>query len=52
MQNADPRLLRLLDQGIEDMAAGRMLLHKDAMKMIQIIIDQRKEERKQIEERA
>ncbi len=38
----DPALLRMLDRGIEDVLAGRVLPHKEAMKEIEHIREQRK----------
>ena len=37
-----PALLRMLDRGIEDVLAGRVLPHKEAMKEIEHIREHRK----------
>ncbi len=38
----DPALLRMLDRGIEDIRAGRVLPHDEAIKEIERIREQRK----------
>lgn len=38
----DPALLRMLDRGIEDVKAGRVLPHDEAIKEIKKIREQRK----------
>ena len=38
----DPALLKMLDRGIDDVMSGRVIPHKDAMKEIDKIRNQRK----------
>ncbi len=38
----DPALLKMLDRGIDDVMSGRVIPHKNAMKEIEKIRDQRK----------
>ena len=41
----DPNLLKMLDRGIDDVRAGRTLSHKEAMKAVRSIREQRRAER-------
>ena len=38
----DPALLKMLDRGIDDVMSGRVIPHKDAMKEIEKVRDQRR----------
>ena len=44
--NMDDALFRMLDRGIEDVRAGRIMPHDEAMKEVQRIRDARRGERK------
>ncbi len=41
----DPNLLRMLDRGLDDIEAGRVLTHEEAVKEIRNIRQRRREER-------
>ena len=43
--NLDDALIRMLDRGIEDVRAGRILPHDEAMKEVRRIRDERRGER-------
>ncbi len=41
----DPNLLRMLDRGLDDIEAGRVLSHEDAMREVRRIRQRRREAR-------